>query len=314
MTSFKKYIEGDPKRLKMLVFGGTGTGKTITALQMPDPAVIDTERGCDWYMEKFPDAGFNQTTDPEEIRASIKEIAEDPNGFKTLVIDSFTLYQEAIEERQLNKRRTEKQNPHYTFGPIDYKYMKNSVRSIVHDLLSVDMNVVCTAKAKAVYDSSGDDFMGKIIGYEPDVRKEVPHYFDTVVELQLRDDGTRVAIVHKDRTNTLPREIENYDYAKLVEYFGEEDLKREPIVFKSKIEADQRRNRNTEIELDGKTLNTAGVTAETLKSLIKIKEEVGISNEKLVEKLISDYGQDALTSLREDEARLLLKDLNGEIG
>lgn len=314
MTLFKKYVEGDPRRLKMMVFGDTGTGKTITALQMPDPAVIDTERGCDWYKDTFTDAGFVQSSDPREIRAAIKEITEDPGNYKTLVVDSFTVFQEAIEERHLNRRRAEKQNPHYVFTPLDYKYMKNATRSVIHDLLAVDMNVVCTARAKPIYDSNSGDFIGKIIGYTAEVRKEVPYLFDVVIELRVEeDDGIRKAIIHKDRTNTLPRIVENFNYAKLAEYFGEEDLKREPVQLKSSMEADQRRNRNTEIEIDGKKLMTAGVCAETLEFLINVVKSKKIDSGKLVEKLIDDYGQDALTSLREDEAQLLLKDLNGEI-
>lgn len=313
MTRFKKYTQGDPRRLKMLVFGDTGSGKTVTALQMPDPAVIDTERGCDWYKGTFQDAGFVQTSDPREIRGAIKEIIDDPGDYKTLVIDSFTIFQEAIEERHLNKKRAEKQNPNYVFTPLDYKYIKNAVRSVIHDLLAVDLNVICTAKAKPIYDQSDASFMGKVIGYQPEVRKEVPYLFDVVIELRVDNDGVRQAVVHKDRTNTLPRVVEGFTYSKLAELFGEEDLKREPIKLRAAVDADQRRNRNTEIELGGKKVMTAGVTADTLEILMDLIRRQGIDKQQLQYKLLEDYGQDALTSLREDEAQLLLKDLNGEI-
>lgn len=310
---FKKYEKGDPRRLKMLVFGDTGSGKTVTALQMPSPAVIDTERGCDWYKTTFSDAGILQTSDPIQIRQAIREISDAPNGYKTLVIDSFTIFQEAIEERHLNKKRAEKGNPNYTFTPLDYKYLKSATRSVIHDLLSVDLNIVCTAKAKPIYDNTSSDFMGKVIGYQPEVRKDVPYLFDVVLELRLNDDGTRLALVHKDRTNTLPRVIEGFDYQKLAELFGEEDLQRDPIEVKSALDADQRRNRTHEIEMDGEKVKTAGVTAETLTAIINVLKDEGISKDDLQEKLLEDYGQDSLTSLREDEAQLLLKDLSGEI-
>ena len=311
MSSFKKFQKGDIRRLKMLLFGDTGSGKTITALQMPDPAVVDTERGCDWYMDKFSDAGFVQTSDPNTIREIIRETMNDPGEYKTLVVDSFTVFQEAIEERHLNRKRAEKNNPSYVFTPLDYKFIKNSVKSIILDLLAVDMNIVCTARSKPIYDKSGDDMIGQIVGFQPDVRKEVPYLFDVVIEL-IDDDGVRKAVVHKDRTNTLDRVIHDFNYQKLAAMFGEEDLQREPVKLRADKELNQRRNRNTEITLgSGKQMFTAGVTAETLDAIIILAESV--DKDLLREKIMEDYGQDGVASLREDEAQLLLKDLNGEI-
>lgn len=314
MSLFKKFDkETTPKRLKALFFGDTGTGKTVTMLQMPDPAVIDTERGTDWYTEKFPNVGVFQTSDPVEIRKAIRELSQSPGQFKSLGIDSFTVFQEAIEERYLNKKRVEKNNPQYVLTPLDHKYLKSAIRSVIHDLLSVDLNIICTAKAKPIYDNSGSDFLGKIAGYQPDLKKDVPYLFDVVLELRTSEDGQRIAIVHKDRTNTLPRIIHDFNYQKLAQYFGEEHLKREPVQLRATIDADQRRNRNTEIELNGEKVMTAGVTAETLMNIVKFIEDKGMTKEEVQDKLLEDYSQDSLTSLREDEAQLLLKDLSGEI-
>ena len=37
--------EKEGKRLKMYVFGGSGTGKTVTSLKFPNPVMIDAEKG-----------------------------------------------------------------------------------------------------------------------------------------------------------------------------------------------------------------------------------------------------------------------------
>jgi RecA-family ATPase len=44
MSLFKKPTKED-KRLKMLLFGDSGTGKTVTSLYFPSPAVADMEHG-----------------------------------------------------------------------------------------------------------------------------------------------------------------------------------------------------------------------------------------------------------------------------
>lgn len=309
LSRFKK-SSSSPTRLKMLLYGDAGCGKTITALSMPEPAVVDTERGTDWYGNKI-DFDVIQTSDSDEIREAIKEIVDDPdNTYKTLVIDSFSILQESIEERYLNQQRIKKGNPNYTFQPLDYKFVKNRVKSIIHDLLAVDMNIVCTAKTKPVYEAQEGDFIGKVVGMAPEVRKEVPYLFDVVIELRVVGD-TRMAIVHKDRTNTLPREIDDFTYQKLTEYFGVEALEREPVQLKGKKDSEQRRNRTNEIIFQGEKVMSAGITEDTLNGLAILAK--GLSKGVLSLKLMDQYGQDSLLDLREDEAQLLMKDLNGEL-
>ena len=205
-----------------------------------------------------------------------------------MLIDSFTVLQETIEERYLNRKRALKQDPNYLLQPPDYKFIKNAVKSIILDLIALDMNIVCTAKSKPIYDNNSTEFMSKIIGYRPDVRLEVPGLFDVVIELK-NENGIRKAIVHKDRTNTLTPEITEFSYQKLAELFGEENLKRPPVILRSLIDSDKRRNRTHEVDFNGQKVMTAGVTTETLTALTVIaknmdKEEVlkiAMSNEKV---------------------------------
>ena len=52
MSMFKK-AETQADRLKMYIYGEAGTGKTVTSLQFPNPAVIDTEKGTTHYGKFF---------------------------------------------------------------------------------------------------------------------------------------------------------------------------------------------------------------------------------------------------------------------
>ena len=52
MTLFQK-ANKVPRRLKMYIYGESGTGKTVTSLHFPSVACIDTEKGTDFYGEIF---------------------------------------------------------------------------------------------------------------------------------------------------------------------------------------------------------------------------------------------------------------------
>ena len=45
--------EKESKRLKMYIFGESGTGKTVTSLKFPSPVMIDAEKGSDFYGSEF---------------------------------------------------------------------------------------------------------------------------------------------------------------------------------------------------------------------------------------------------------------------
>ena len=63
------------QRLKFFVYGGTGTGKTITALHFPAPAVIDAEKGTEFYGDKF-DFGVEATSDYDDIMKLIDQLTQ----------------------------------------------------------------------------------------------------------------------------------------------------------------------------------------------------------------------------------------------
>ena len=121
MSLFTK-AEKIPKRLKMYIYGETGTGKTVTSLHFPNPAVIDTERGTEYYGEFF-DFQKIETNDPDEANQAIDELLKEPNGFKTLVVDPFTALYDGILDQQVSKMRVKSGNPNYQIQPLDYKHI-----------------------------------------------------------------------------------------------------------------------------------------------------------------------------------------------
>jgi hypothetical protein len=294
------------ERLKMYIYGASGTGKTITSLHFPDPAVIDTERGTDHYGEFFE---FNriQSGDPSIVQQAIDELLTNPGGTKTFVIDSFTNLYEQIVDRQVTRQKMKTGNPNYQIQPLDYKFIKADVRSIVQKMLALDMNVIVTARSKVLY--SQEEFM-KPIGTTPDGPKELPYMFDIVLELKT-ENGVHEATVVKDRTNKLPQSFE-FTYKAFTGFIGIDGLERDPVVFDQQIKLDQRSGRNTAINFKGTEIKTAGVQAETLEKLENVFKEVG--DESFIKsKLKTDYLSDSILDLRDDEGKLLLADLQAKL-
>lgn len=300
MSLFEK-ATSQARRLKMYIYGESGTGKTITSLHFPKPAVIDAEKGTDYYGKIF-DFDRLQTSDPDEVERAIDELLKDPKDYKTVVIDPFTAVWETMQDKRLRRMRLKNNNPNYALQPLDWAFLKSSVKGLIKKLLALDMNIICTARAKTAY--SSDEFM-KAIGLIPDGPKELPFLFDVVLELSTAGDK-RYATVIKDRTNTMPDKFE-FTYQELVKFIGNDELERDPVVIRQEEAMEDYTTRNHEIVFKGKKTKTAGVTAEQLDKLAEIAESD--KKDKLAEKLRADYMVTSLLDLKEDEATLLLKEL-----
>src|SRR5688572_12654440 len=96
----KKPVETS-KRLKLLMFGGAGDGKTRGSLQFPKPYIIDTERGTENYGKYIEDAGgvVFQTNDMSDVIQEVKSLLTVKHDYCTLVIDPITtLYNDLLDK------------------------------------------------------------------------------------------------------------------------------------------------------------------------------------------------------------------------
>jgi len=301
---FKK-AESQADRLKMYVYGEAGTGKTVTSLQFPNVACIDTEKGSKHYGKYF-DFYRIETSDPKAVLQAIEELIDDPQGFKTIVLDPFSPLYEKIMDNNLTRLKLKHGNPNYTLQPKDYRPIRAEVKNLIDRLLSLDMNVIVTARSATLY--SQEEFM-KILGTKPDGPKDMPYMFDVVIELtRIMRDGKEVFIAHteKDRTNTLPATFD-FTYQSFVEYVGIKGLEREPVVFDQKKRLNENVGRSTDVIYNKKKIQTAGITAEQLKKLEKLAEKAG--EEQVAAILEGDYFVQSLLDLKESEANLLITDL-----
>ena len=72
-----------PHAARVVIYGDEGIGKTTLAKNFPNPVFLDTEDGTHHL-----DCARVSIGDCMELEGAIHELARDPQGFRTVVIDS----------------------------------------------------------------------------------------------------------------------------------------------------------------------------------------------------------------------------------
>ena len=199
--------EKKAKRLKALIFGESGVGKTTLATQFPKPYVIDTERGSvnDQYVDRINASGgaVFHTTSFDEIVQEVRSLISVDHDFRTLVIDPVTVvYEDMLAHWE--RRVGSDYGRHFAAA-------KKEWRRLSALLSHLDMNVILTAHAKLQY---ADDGSFKVIGATYDGAKGTDYWVDLSLEC-FREDGKRSFRIIKSRIDGL-KEGEvwpiNYDW------------------------------------------------------------------------------------------------------
>lgn len=198
---FKKAEKKD-ERLKLFIYGDSGAGKTFLSLQFPAPAVIDTERGTVPYNSLFDFHVLNSSS-IQEVEEAIEFLKTEKHDFRTLIIDPLTCLWESLQAKwsdiffKHNKKSKGFKSEFYEFQTKDWMLIKEEWKELIRKILSLDLNIVCTARQKDKYSFSGGDFMTKS-GETFDAEKNSIYHFDTVIKLQ-EAGNKRIATIIKDR-------------------------------------------------------------------------------------------------------------------
>lgn len=222
--------EAIEKRLKLLVYGPAGVGKTTAAIQFPNAYVIDTEKGTDFYSKSINKANSAvlKTNDPDEIADQLHALLTEKHQYKTLIIDPITQVYNAVQEKWTRKfehhEDKEKSKALLDFGPRYWGRVKSEFKAIQRLMMRLDMNVIITSHQKDIYGMG----MTKI-GVGPDTMKGDEYIFDLVFELK-RVGEKRMATTIKERAEIgqprFPAEFE-WNYANFCQYYGAEVMERE---------------------------------------------------------------------------------------
>jgi len=214
-----------PKRLKLFLYGPSGAGKTTLSLQFPRPVVIDGEHGTDLYADQW-DFDVIRTSSYDEVFNAVEYLNHNKHDYATLIIDPITIYWEALQKKwsdiflQRNKQSKGYKFEYYDFQVKDWLTIKSDLKSFVRKLISLDMNIIVTAREKTKYKEGS---MMVALGETFDGEKNLPYMFDTIVRLYF-DDEKHVALCIKDRSNKLPQTPFEPTYKIFESCFGHDEL------------------------------------------------------------------------------------------
>jgi len=194
---------GINKKLKVLVYGQSGSGKTHLALTFPRPAVIDCEGGTELFGGRF-DFDVLRTKDLDEVLKAMENI--NPAQYDTVVVDPVTvLWQVMMEAGQVAAERRalkQKRNPdEATLTPRDWGIIKRKVNALYTRLVNLPCHVVVCGRIKDVNETRGTEVVK--VGERVDAEKSTEYLFDIIIKLEIGRDGKRIGIVEKDRSGKL---------------------------------------------------------------------------------------------------------------
>jgi len=198
------------RRAKVMIMGGSGTGKTLSALGFPRCAYIDNHRSTENYQAAYPANLYfptpGQVATVDATTEAVKALLNDPGDRLTVVIDDITTYNNQVDFKWNNLfhiRQPGSKGHHreyYSNQPNDYIHPKREKSAFVRRLLAMDLNVIIIARMKKEYagSSGGADFM-KVIGETFAGDPDLVYEFDYIFQLLNEEEGRFVEVKLKQR-------------------------------------------------------------------------------------------------------------------
>lgn len=216
-----------PGKIKAVLFGPSGVGKTTLALSFPAPYYFDVEGGAKGpqYRELLRKSGGaymgpeDGTLSFDTLLDQMQALATEKHGFKTLIIDSLTkLFQTAVANE------AERLGDKDAFG-ASKKPAVAYMRRMVMWASRLDMNIwfICHETAEWGMVNGQRAETGRV----PDVWDKLIYELDLAVQAQKRGPQ-RVALVKKSRLTNFPDgETFALDYGEFAARHGKEAVEAE---------------------------------------------------------------------------------------
>ena len=307
-----KFTRAKPQQaaLKLLFYAPQGAGKTFTALLVAEGlaardgkriAVIDTERGTDFYAQAIP----KRTVHPEafdfdalytrSLAGTIDALRSlDPKEHSVVVIDSISHLWDAAINAYKEKRTSGDSIPFPAWAGIKRPYK----RDVIQWLMDSPYHVILCGRQRSVYDTSTDEW--KRLGVEVRAERESgyePHFtarFEVVRDPKDTARSTYLMIVEKDRMGVLAgRTFANPSFKTfepMLEYLGtRQAVSEDPdeVVERDSALQDEEA-RKVAVKLQESTVIKGEFTskigaARTLQELAVVADEIKKKRTKLVE-------------------------------
>jgi hypothetical protein len=217
--------EAQPPKVKLMISGEAGTGKTWFSLDFPKPYLIDAESGAvrKQYQDKLKKVGgayfgHEQGSDCfDDVINEVRTLCTEKHDYKTLVIDSFShLYLMEAAEAELKIGSD--------FGK-DKKAANIPTRQLMRWVNKCPMNVILICHSKPKWARKGNEIYQDGNTFEGYGKME--YDLDLWVEIM---KGHKNFLIKKSRIESLPQdEMMPLDYRKFAEVYGEEALEKEIV-------------------------------------------------------------------------------------
>lgn len=210
--------------MKILIYGESGSGKTVFALSFPKSIVVDSEDGYSWYegTERTRNVvGILDSQSYDDLENLMDEL-DDANDeeFSSLVIDSETKVYENIKEALQNVEETRaarkgrdvldanlSMRSYGKIGQLSGRLQNAKLR-----LASQGINIISVAQAADEMEDAGNGQRVKV-GEKPNMDKRARFDYDVVIRLFTKDNKY-YGEIEKDRLEVFERGdiVENPSY------------------------------------------------------------------------------------------------------
>lgn len=204
-------VVGDKKKagIKVLVYGGTGTGKSCFGLTAPNSYAIDTESGLLWYEGEDITIGgkvynnlkmINTTQNLDELEEDLDDLLEgNLEGIETLIIDSMTRFHDAItlaclaDEEAKAKKIGKNPDTRSAYGQVKRITTKLQLSVITASAKGINVIEVCQEKEK-------EDEKTKVKSIVPACHSMCPYDADTILYFFTKDNPKTKEVEYYTRT------------------------------------------------------------------------------------------------------------------
>ena len=199
--------------LKVGLYGGPGSGKTFTALQcatrLGSTAVIDTERGSDFYAKVFSFKIIHAVS-VSEVTEGVVEAVE--KNFQCLIIDQMTHIWEDVQEEYIAGEH-EKMSKAWAFIEKNdqipfqgWRRIKKPYKKLIHLLIDAPLHVFILGRLAIEYEVTGGE--PKKIGERMDAEKNTPYEPHILIKMEyVKKRKLWYAYIEKDRSGTIQGEM-----------------------------------------------------------------------------------------------------------
>jgi len=182
-TGLDDYLAGGEGRIKVLIMGNPGAGKTRSASFWPKPLLADCEDGRMSVADRaIPYAAIKSIADMKALLTLAEEESKRPKDqqrFQTLIIDTLDAYQRIVMQEYL---RTQKKSA--MSGWQDWGFLDAEMVELVARLSGISMNVVANLHVKDTKVGGSDEGEGGYLAKSPklkgDFKEQVAAEFDLI--------------------------------------------------------------------------------------------------------------------------------------